>query len=300
MHKLDHHWSCTRCRGVLSEINKRLKFVEVKVGRIEKRVDEAEENVDQVTKRVDRVEDSLQEIKEQRKMDSDSMINKASNNIFREIAEMKAKESNLVIHNFPEPESTITSGLSRKARDKEALKELVHVMESDLDVEDDLKFFARPGTIDLSKDDPISKPRPLLLGFKSINKKEDFLKSACNLKNSKFNSVSIVTDLTARQRRAEKDMREECKKNNEEMNPEEALNWEWKVLGTRGQRQIRKVRRINEEERQNPNFLPLGQSKRGGGGRQHSQRETRSTRKRSLSPEVEKPPEKRQSVSAEQ
>ena len=75
---------------------------------------------------VDIVEDSVQEIKEQRKMNFDSMINKASNNIFREIAEMKAEESNQ-IHNFPESESTIMS--KQKARDKEVWKELVHVMD---------------------------------------------------------------------------------------------------------------------------------------------------------------------------
>ena len=64
---------------------------------------------------VDIVEDSVQEIKEQRKMNFDSMINKASYNIFWEIAEMKAMESKQM-HNFPESESTIMSGLSKKPK----------------------------------------------------------------------------------------------------------------------------------------------------------------------------------------
>lgn len=325
VHKIEHHWSCTQCRGVLSEINKRLKFVEVKVGKLEKRADNQDEKMSDVSKKLEKVEDSVDDLKKQKKEDNDKVIRDSQDLVFKEMAEMKAKELNLIVHNLEEPGADIKKGMDRKDYDSETLKDLTDTMKSTMKPETDLKFSARTGEMDFSKTDPITNPRPLLLGFKTIESREEFLKSAFNLKTTKFEHISIVADLTARQRRNEKDMRDECKKRNDDLSTEDGLNFIWKVLGPRGQRQLRKVRRDDPRNKppggdnqqrpnrdkqtyQNPNFQPLGTRGRGGRGGApwrgmgaSQQRETRSYNKRPLSPTNDvQHREKRQSVSLDQ
>ena len=56
-----------------------------------------------------------------------------------------------------------------------------------------------------------------------------------------------VMDLTQRQRKEDDEVKKEVEKKNSEMEENEAKNFIWKVVGSRGARRMMKVRR--EEER---------------------------------------------------
>ena len=305
VHKIEHHWSCTQCRGILSEFNKRLKQVEVKVGKLEKRADTQDDKIEVVSKKLDKVEDSVDDLKKQKKEDTNKVIQQSSDQVFKELAEMKAKELNLIVHNLPEPGANIKKGMDRKDKDLKTLGDLATTMKTTLNPETDLKFSARAGELDLASTDPEKKPRPMILGFKTLEKKEEFLKAAYNLKATKYEMISIVADLTSRQRRLEKEMRDECKEKNEELDKtEEGLNWIWKVVGPRGQRQLRKVPREDPQTAQpkagqptynNPNYMPPGRGRGRGRGRggpagrgATGHRETRASM-RALSPTGREP-----------
>ena len=64
--------------------------------------------------------------------------------------------------------------------------------------------------------------------------------------------ISIVPDLTARQRKEEKDLRKEAERLNSELSREDSLNYSWKTVGPRGEKRLVKVK-IREGEKTNKN-----------------------------------------------
>lgn len=70
--------------------------------------------------------------------------------------------------------------------------------------------------------------------MKNIAERDAIMDSARNLANSNFNHISIVPDLSQRQRKDEERLRKEAERRNAEMEREEAQNWEWVLVGTRG------------------------------------------------------------------
>lgn len=159
-----------------------------------------------------------------------------------------AKKDNLVIHNLPEPDSSVTDGEARKKLDQSTIQELFSSIEVKVNMEDDIKFISRPGDRPTA---PGGGPRPVILGFRSSNLREDVIKSANKLAKTKFRSVSIIPDLTKTQRNLEASMRKEAESLTKQLSAEEAKNWEYRLMGIRGQREIRKVRRRPE----GPNHL---------------------------------------------
>ena len=182
--------------------------------------------------------------------------------MFMEIAEMQAKENNVLIYNLQEPANLIVEAIDQKALDVNHLKEVFRVLEVDADLNNDLKFSARIGPFD-PEADLENSPRPLIIGFKEKLMKENILRAAKNLKNSEFHHISIAADLTARQRRNEADLIKECKERNDNLTDEEASSFLWKLIGQRGNRQLRKVK-VMSQDHSNSNNVPLGQRGRGG------------------------------------
>lgn len=276
VHKIPHHWSCNQCAKALDKFNKEMALLKTKVAKLETRADKQEEATSNCNSRVNRVEDEVKELKQNKTTDNDRIIQKANDLVFKELAEQKSKENNLMIYNLEEPDNTVLRGADRKAQDDDKLKEVLAVLEVDLNLKDAARFTARTGNLNLDKDDPVNKPRPMIVGFHDIQSKEKILKAARKLKDSQFDYISIVTDLTARQRKLEQDLRDECTKKNDELTVEEAGNYLWKVVGPRGQRQLRKVQQDHSSSQswetgrartRNSNTIPIGQRGRGGLGR---------------------------------
>jgi hypothetical protein len=99
---------------------------------------------------------------------------------------------------------------------------------------EDIKFTKRIG-------ERGEEPRPLLTGFYSEAEKVSVLKNARRLDNTNFKNVSIVPDLTRRQREEEKDLKKVAEERNRSLNDADlAKNLHWTVVGSRGERRIEK------------------------------------------------------------
>ena len=68
------------------------------------------------------------------------------------------------------------------------------------------------------------------------------------LANSKFEKISIIPDLTPNQRKCEENLRKDAERLNREMEAEESLNWEWLLVGERGQRRLIKRKKLGQQK----------------------------------------------------
>ena len=101
--------------------------------------------------------------------------------------------------------------------------------------------------------------RPLLIGFSNLNARESVLDNAKKLAgmDEARQQISIIRDLTPKQREEEENLRKEAVKKNAELSPEDSENWEFRVVGPRGKRRM--VRAKKDDTR--------GRGGRRGGGR---------------------------------
>ena len=88
----------------------------------------------------------------------------------------------------------------------------------------------------------ISKCRPLLVCFKTPEPRNMFLAAAKKLPHTPFNHLSIRPDLTPTQIKEDNELREEVKRLNEEEPSDSRGPFLWKVVGTAGLSNRRKVK----------------------------------------------------------
>ena len=253
-----HFWVCMACKATSFVFRKQIDKLTERIGNAEERITEtkndlekAKEDTDLVKKRVSNLE---------KKSDEDSARTKDS--VFEEISDRENRKLNLVFHNITESTSNVAE--ERKKFDSKAIQRIFDTVKVKKDVEGDTKFMTRLGS---AKDRPESAaPRPLLIGFYNETDKNDVLKNAKLLKGSKYEEISIVPDLTKRQRDEEDKLRKEANRLNEDLPEEDALNWEWRLIGPRGSRKLQKVRIRKSlhqtERRQQTGAVSRGRQKR--------------------------------------
>lgn len=131
-------------------------------------------------------------------------------------------------------------GQDRKEEDATTLKDVFTTLTCDVDMEEDIRFFARAGEMNDKIGD---NPRPLIIGFRNSGKREEVLGNVQKLAMTKYSHISVSTDLTSRQHKEDAHIRREADKIKNELTEEEALNLEWAVVGQRGQRRLIKRRK---------------------------------------------------------
>jgi len=193
----------------------------------------------------------------------------ASNDcVFQELKDQQTRRKNIIIHNIPESDDN--DPRARKTHDNDNLKEILKIISLSSIKDDDIKYMNRIG-------EKRQTDRPLLVSFRNQEHRDRVLENARFLKSSKKADISLIPDLTKRQRKEEDDLRKEMRKKNEDLNEEDHLNWEWRLVGIRGERKLVKMKkfqqRIEKENRQfrpgqhrhqtsrstNPNLMPLGE-----------------------------------------
>ena len=190
--------------------------------------------------RLTTVESSIKAIKEDSKKAAHGVVDKESitTSVYEELREREERRGVLLIHGLPEPDSALKGAEDRIAADITKLQSLLREIEVD-DNKDNIKFAARLGDRPKGND---SKPRPLRVGFKSVQLRADVFESSKKLNSSDgWEEVSIIPDLTKIQREGEKKLRDDAAKRNEERGEEEK-NFEWKVVGLRGERRLIKAK----------------------------------------------------------
>ena len=235
-----HFWICVSCKSnsmvfkkQLDQLSKRVDKIEAETTKNMKDITETQAEISKVNKHVDVIE--------ARKSD---LTETTQDSVFSEISERESKKCNLVLHKVKEPSNTL-KGTEKKDADITKIMKIAATLNQELE-KDDIKFCARIG----EANDKSTVPRPLLLGLKTENKKKSLLENAYKLANSDYSHISLVPDLTKRQRDQDSNVHKEAEKKYEEMSEEESLNWMWRATGPRGHQYLVKVRRHQRQQQQ--------------------------------------------------
>ena len=175
--------------------------------------------------------------------------------VLRELREQESRKNNIVIHNMME--SNKGTAMARKENDIVGIEELASTISVQFN-RDRIKFMKRLG------EKKEGKTRPLLVGFKNFDTKEEFLEQAKLLdqEEDSWRDVYLCPDLTFKQREEDERIRKEAEKLNSEHSEADVLNFEFRLVGRKGQKRM-----VKASVRQTP--IRGEPSKRGtrGGGR---------------------------------
>ena len=228
-------------RSALEEIVKDLKkkFLdqEAKTQALEKKVQDLEMKLDSVSlkfsEKTTEMEDDL--TTSLREFSKKLISNKATepakttsepkSDVFEELKLREVKKRNIIIHGVSEPEGEKSE--DRKDADINEAVKISEVLDCGIQKNKITKCH-RIGKF--NKD----KTRPLVVGFEDESDKISMLKNAPKLKDlsEDLKKVSIVPDLTRKQREEEDELKNEAEKLNQSLTNNEAKNFLWKRTPT--------------------------------------------------------------------
>jgi hypothetical protein len=241
------YWACRACGAYAEGMNHRLMEIQeqtteaIRIGR---------ENTDEINK--------LNEMVVKERERADNAVMRMEKEMQEEMTRREERRKNVVLHGLQE--SNQGGGRDRMEADKRKLDEIFTILDVNVAADNDVEFCRRLG----EKSD---RPRPLVVGFYYEWSKEVVLKHARKLMTSNHKEVTIVQDLTDKQRRAEKELMQEAERRNMEELSEEDLskNLEWRVVGKKGQKRLLKTMNTEQWQQQRGRGRP-GPYQRGGVG----------------------------------
>ena len=233
-------WKCDSCKFTskkfLADILELHKTLDATVNIQKKQGDD----IDKVIKRVS----DLEEITKKQPDRDGELQERVAASLLEEQKERESRRNNVVIHSIDEAVEAIYSVEERKEVDVNNVQELFHKIGSEVDVKKEIKFLARLG------DKDAEKPRPLLVGFASTTAKDNVMANAKKLKemDAPLNNVNIIHDITPKQRKEEQKLFTEAKKKNEAMGGTNSENFQWMVIGKRGERSLVRRKKRNKPD----------------------------------------------------
>ena len=227
-------WSCRSCQSYALKFDKRIRNVEMRMQELEStRIPNIENDLGVVKKDITYLKETAEKLSTASNENEGANHSSVTATVLEEMKEQESRRLNLIIHNLAEPEADITESQERILKDKESLQELLNVVEAEVIVDNASRFVKRLGR----REEQDILPRPLLVGFKSIEHCSAILDKSPNLSqlDEPWSSINIVRDLTKTQRKEEKKLREDAVRKNSQLTEEEKGNWQWKVVGRRGE-----------------------------------------------------------------
>ena len=217
------------------------------MNKVEEKTNSNTEEIEGTSVKVGLLEEDVKKIKDTCKDYQPS--EEVKDDVFKEFNERETRKDNLVVHNVPEPVDCATAE-DKKYEDQRKIGDIFRAAGTNLDLANEIKFMYRAGEKGKQAN---SGPRPLIIGFRNQASRELIYRSARKLKNSQHADIYIVPDLTARQRKDEENLRQEAEKRNGEMNDTDSGNWEWKVIGPKGQKRLIKAKKTQDDNNSNSN-----------------------------------------------
>lgn len=239
--KGSHFWSCDGCSRGLGKLQQMVQVNQKEIATLKEAVDEIKTDNDL---KATNIEDNKKNVSSLLKDVEDLKKNSSENNcksVVEEFELRNSKKANLVIFSLEEQDSTLDH-LERKELDTETLADIFTTIKCNIDIDKDVKFVTRIGVY------KENSQRPLTIGFHSEETKDLVLKSARQLARSKYKHISISPDLTKMQMLKERELLAQAKVENDKLTPTEAKNYQWRLVGRKGQRQLRKVKKKDELE----------------------------------------------------
>ena len=231
-------WSCTVCKSALEKLDKSVKQVASRVTVIEAKTETLERSAEELKQENKDLKEELSKIKEQITAVDKKVSDNSSDKILEEVSERSSKERNIVLHQCLESNAMTSEEIQRD--DLLGIQSLFN----ELGLRDIVAKEVLLGWRRLGQKKSV-QPRPLLLIFKTKNDRDRVIDRAPRLsrhQDDEFKSISIVADLTQKQRKLEQDMFKRAERLNLDRTSEQVTkNLVYKVLGRRGERVLRQV-----------------------------------------------------------
>ena len=231
-------WACSVCSSVWTKINKEVKQVATKAASNEARIDALESREHEGKEDFKGMKDTIKKLEERvNKVESDKSEN-SSEKMMEEIAERGSRERNVVCHSCPESETTE----KQEAEDDDwaGVQGLFDHLGLKINASEALLGVRRLGKVK-----SVGSSRPLLIIFKHKSDRDALLEKAPKLSKDEdeyWKKISVVADLTLKQRELEKNMfRKAEMRNLQRSSDEQSKNLCHKVIGKRGERVLRVV-----------------------------------------------------------
>ena len=247
-------WTCRACKSFATKYSKINLKIDARLDKLEEQMDKVEElqlkleeRSSKVEKEMERVEVLEKEMKELQKIVNDIQVLPRENGdnevIFEELRERENRKDNLMIYDIPEPQAN--TGDQRAEIDRKRFTEVLDSLNIKISKED-IRFMTRLGRYDNSR------TRPALIGIQNPGLKEKILLKAplLNTMREPYCRVKIVKDLTRKQREEEEKLKCIASDRNTAMSNDDKKNFQWMVVGRRGERRLQRMRRREEVEHQ--------------------------------------------------
>ena len=252
-------WNCDSCLASIARLER-------KVVDVEKRVKEVETLATKTAGDLKKVDDEVAILR--RELETEKAKSRAEAGAREErfitgeeLREREGRRCNVLMHRVKEPAQTFKTMEERRNQDMEECKRIFTTMGMESsEGNDDIRFCRRIGEAG-------EEPRPLVVIMRTKELKRSILEKARNLRDTVYQEVGIVPDLTLKQRREEQNMAEEVeKKNEQELTDEDrAKNLQWLLVGPRGAKKIIKGVPREYQERRGPGGSRGGTEFRGRG-----------------------------------
>jgi hypothetical protein len=228
-------WNCDSCQASAARLEERMNALEGRFMEVENRVVRNEAVVQEATRKVDDVERRQTRLEQEMEKERERMRRERA----EEMRERDIRRKNVIMHRVGEAGEEVKAAEERRAWDLESCDNIFKALNMSLTSDTAVRFCRRVG-------EKGAGPRPLVVGFRREEQKEDVLEQAKNLRNTQFAEVVIIPDLTQEQRKDEADMVAEAERRNADLSADDqAKNLKWKVVGARGERRLIKgVRRV--------------------------------------------------------
>ena len=165
----------------------------------------------------------------------------------REVVDINNRRNNIIIHRLPErPNSAFQSmGEQKSQMDMDEATNIIKTVtgESNTSL---LTKCTRLGKAEKDKD------RPLLLSFRETSHKENFMDNLKNLKGTQYQRISVVHDLTKKQREKLQELRNEAR----EKQSQDSGDWIYRVVGHPSMWTVKKMKRRTQHQAPNPESIP--------------------------------------------
>ena len=238
-----HFYSCEGCSKAYHRLNTRVADLENRLKKVENNTDKLQLEVEVTRGKADKAETIALEAKQSVKSCKDAAIKESTKAWSSELRERRARENNVIVFGIEELSIPGARPDARKKHDIQEFTSLLEEIGCSIDVDNDIKFIVRVGELKQDADNP----RPLKIGLRTQEVRENIFEKARNIPDTTYHEVNVVPDLTKMQREEEKELVAEAKKQTEEQDDEDFLVYEFKCMGRKGERVIRRVKKMNDQ-----------------------------------------------------
>ena len=222
-------WQCRSCLRYTQKFLATARQLETRLTSLEKKV----EAVTVLETTVGDLQKEVQVMKEN--LATGPVNSSTSEDVFSELRDRELRKDNIIVQDLPE--SFGNTGWERAENDTAHLTEVLWNIGVELH-RSDIKFVTRVGKFQEER------TRPLLVGIVEQRVRDAILCNAPKLNRLQepMRQISIVKDLTKKQREEEANLAKEAEDRNAKLSDRDRKNFLWKVTGKRGERRLTRAK----------------------------------------------------------